>query len=285
MEIRQLQQGDEKRLERFLRPRTDSSMFLRATLHRAGLVNRGERYAGDYVGAFRGKSLVGVVAHFNQGNLAPQAPLAVLPELVPAMLQASGRDVEGAGGPADQVGAVLETLGKVARRRKLDELEGLYTLDLAVLRVPSMLRAQRIAVRPIEESDRQLLVPWFDAYGVETLGDSPGAERTRRSQARFDTMLAEERGFLLLRDGERVAFSGFNAVLPDAVQVGGVYTPPCERRKGFARGVVAGSLLAARKRGAQRAILFTDDDNVAAIRAYRALGFEREGDFRLTLLG
>jgi predicted GNAT family acetyltransferase len=48
--------------------------------------------------------------------------------------------------------------------------------------------------------------------------------------------------------------------------------------------VVAGSLLAARAQGARRAVLFTDDDNLPAQRAYIALGFERVGDYGLVIL-
>jgi RimJ/RimL family protein N-acetyltransferase len=43
---------------------------------------------------------------------------------------------------------------------------------------------------------------------------------------------------------------------------------------------VAFSLVGARDEGVKRAILFTGEDNLPAIAAYRALGFERIGDFR-----
>jgi predicted GNAT family acetyltransferase len=78
--------------------------------------------------------------------------------------------------------------------------------------------------------------------------------------------------------------AGFNARLPDMVQVGGVYTPPEARGRGYARTAVALCLRAARERGVRRAILFTGEDNIPAIRAYRALGFERIGDFAIVLL-
>jgi predicted GNAT family acetyltransferase len=79
--------------------------------------------------------------------------------------------------------------------------------------------------------------------------------------------------------GRPVAISGFNAALPDVVQVGGVYTPPFGRARGFARVAVAGSLLQARDAGADRAVLFTGVANAPAQRAYRALGFEAIGDW------
>jgi predicted GNAT family acetyltransferase len=44
---------------------------------------------------------------------------------------------------------------------------------------------------------------------------------------------------------------------------------------------VAGSLVAARSQGAQRAILFTEERNFPAQRSYVALGFSEIGDYGL----
>jgi GNAT superfamily N-acetyltransferase len=63
------------------------------------------------------------------------------------------------------------------------------------------------------------------------------------------------------------------------VQLGGIYTPPPLRGRGFAKAAVAASLIIARERGAARAVLFTD--NPSAVRTYEALGFRRVGDYSL----
>jgi predicted GNAT family acetyltransferase len=85
--------------------------------------------------------------------------------------------------------------------------------------------------------------------------------------------------WLLEQDGWPVASTGFNARLPDVVQIGGVYTPPALRGRGYARAAVAGSLLAVRETGVRRAVLFTGTDNEPARRTYLALGFRVVGDF------
>jgi predicted GNAT family acetyltransferase len=69
-------------------------------------------------------------------------------------------------------------------------------------------------------------------------------------------------------------------LLPEAVQLGGIYTPPQLRGQGCARRLVAGMI---RQSGAERAVLFTKD--AAARRAYLAVGFEVCGTFGLALLG
>jgi len=71
-------------------------------------------------------------------------------------------------------------------------------------------------------------------------------------------------------------------VLPDIVQLGGIYTPPEQRGRGYAKVSVAGSLLVAAQRGATRAVLFTK--NPSAVRSYEAVGFRRIGDYGLVLL-
>jgi uncharacterized protein len=81
-----------------------------------------------------------------------------------------------------------------------------------------------------------------------------------------------------------VAYSGSNAMLPDVVQIGGVWTPPERRGRGYARCVVAGSLVAARKQGVARAVLFADPANAAARAAYLSIGFVIVGDYGLVLL-
>jgi len=98
--------------------------------------------------------------------------------------------------------------------------------------------------------------------------------------------LQHERGtdWLLLAGAAPVSYSVFNAMLADIVQIGGVWTPPELRGRGYARSVVAGSLLAARKQGIARAVLFADPANAAARRAYLSLGFRIVGDYGLVLL-
>ena len=81
-----------------------------------------------------------------------------------------------------------------------------------------------------------------------------------------------------------MAYQQFNATADDTVQVGGVWTPPALRNRGYGRAVVAGALLTARAEGARRGVLFTAETNVAAQRAYEALGFARSGDWALVFL-
>jgi RimJ/RimL family protein N-acetyltransferase len=292
--IRILEQPDQPALEAFCLPRIATSMFLIGNSRAAGLVDRGQELQGTYAAAFEpGASgdaqMVGVVAHCWNKMLIPQAP-AHLDELWRAAVRASGRGIGGAIGPADQVGAMVEAWHAEGWTVdvQLDEEEKLYTLALDELRVPEALRAGKLRGRRIALEDVDQIARWRVAFALESLHEEDGPrlrESTRasveRSRQSGHTWLVEEkRG----QGYTPVATSAFNAAVREAAQIGGVYTPPELRRRGYARAAVAASLLDARAEGAHTAILFTGEDNLPAQKAYTALGFRHVGAFRLVLL-
>lgn len=282
MAVRILGPGDEGGLEAFLAARAESSMFLRSNLARAGIVDRGEAFQGTYAGAFDGGgALVAVAACFWNGNVVLQAPVA-LAEVVRTAVRASGRVAAGLVGPWDQVVAARAALGLAGAPTTLDSREALFTLALADLVVPEALAAGRVRARHQTDADLAITVPWRLAYCAEALGMTPtpaleAAQRAELAAAHARSWILEDEA------GRPLAFTGFNAALPDVVQIGGVWTPPELRGRGHARCAVAAQLLEARAAGATRAILFTGEDHRAARRAYEALGFRVVGDYGLVL--
>ena len=216
------------------------------------------------------------------GNLVLQAPDHV-EALLAAILATPVRPVCGLLGLSDQIGRALEVLDWSDAQIQLDEKEGLYALPLAELVVPEELRDGRICGRRIDRRDLDRASAWRVDYCVEALGAEETPEL--RDESRADMAASLERGDTwVLEDGsELVAMTSFNATTREAVQVGGVWTPPELRGRGYGRAAVAASLLDARAEGVERSILFTGDDNVPAVKAYAALGFQRIGDYRIVL--
>jgi RimJ/RimL family protein N-acetyltransferase len=272
--IRILRRGDEVALEAFLAPRAETSMFLRANSRAAGLEDRGEPMQATYAAAFEAERIVAAAAHCWNGVLLIHAPLHA-GEVARAAIDASGRRVTGIIGPLDQVRAARDALALVNPR--VDDADDLYTLDLAELRVPRQL--DRLSFRRPRDSELPLLFAWREQYLLETNLAAPGPRV--REEARSGIELSHlQRAHWVLQDGKQlVAYTAFNARLPDIVQVGGVWTPPDLRGRGYGRCAVAASLLQARAEGARRAILFTS--NASGARAYEALGFVRTGEFGL----
>lgn len=278
--VRVLGPGDEKALEEFLRRYAESSMFLRANVRAAGIVDRGGRYQGTYAAALDGDRVVAVACHSWRGALILQAPER-LAAVVRCAVERSGRKIAGLIGPWAQVVDAREVLGLRDAPTRLASREVLYTLALDEIVTPSMLASGVVRCRRPTTDDLPLIVEWRAAYNVEANRRPDTAATREQSREEVERWHADRDHFLLTRDGARVAYSAFNARVPDIVQVGGVWTPPALRGRGYARAAVAGSLLIARAEGASRAILFTGEENRPARRAYEAIGFRPIGDYGL----
>jgi predicted GNAT family acetyltransferase len=281
--IRILQPGDEATLEAFLLPRIDSSMFLIGNMRHSGLVDKGIPYTGTYAAAFEQGTMVAVVAHYWNNNLVFQAPIHA-EALCRAAVQASQRPIAGLIGPAGQVRAAGQTLGIGPSRVLQDETDKLYSLRLEDLIVPASLSSGELRGRRMAPGDLELVSEWRVGYEVEALGEQYNAELRQSCREDAKRSLAEGHTWVLEAGGVPVACSSFNTATKEAVQVGGIWTPPELRRRGYGRAVVAASLLDARSEGVQNAILFTAESNIAAQRAYEALGFRHIGDYCLALL-
>jgi RimJ/RimL family protein N-acetyltransferase len=279
--FRLLTPADAPALEAFLRSHGDSSMFLRANSRRAGLVFEGAPFQAVYVGAFRASEIGGVAAHAWNGNLLIQAP-GCAADVARAAVHVSGRAVRGLMGPADQVREARVTLGLADAPSTIAADEGLFALDLARLVPPRALVERSVLCRAPLSDERAVLRDWRSAYDIEALGSPDSAETRQRTAAFLDRQIADGDVWVAVVGNNPVSLSAFNASLPDIVQLGGIYTPPALRGRGYAKVAVAGALQAARERGATRAVLFTD--NPSAERCYRALGFERVGSYALVML-
>jgi len=282
-ELRLLRPGDEAALEEFLAAYAETSMFLRANARSAGLLDWGEPMQATYVAALDAGRITDVAAHCWNGMVLVQAPsraAAVAREAV----RRSGRSVTGFSGPWDQVVAARRALGLATARATKNSRDQLYVLDLARLVIPPALAAGTVHCRHPEAGELELLAGWRASFSVEALGAADNPELRRASRA--DVQLQHDRGadWILLAGAAPVSYSVFNAMLPEIVQIGGVWTRPEHRGRGYARSVVAGSLLAAHKQGVQRAVLFADPDNAMARAAYLAIGFRIVGDYGLVLL-
>lgn len=283
MDIRILGPGDSEALEAFLVPRLESSMFLIGNLRVAGLRDQGAPYEGTYAAAYEQGRMVAVVAHYWNRNLVLQAPQHVGP-LCRAAAVASGRPVRGVVGPASQVDQAMAALQLSAAGAQLDERETLFALPLAELCVPEPLARGQVRGRRANMDDVELVTEWRVAFSLESLGDEDSPRLWDQVRAAVRRGVSEGRIWVLEAAGLPVSTSGFNAAVREAVQIGGVWTPPALRGRGYGRAVVAASLLDAREQGVGKAVLFTGLENLPARRAYAALGFQPLADYRLVLL-
>ena len=276
--FREVTDSDLPALDTFLAAHRDSSMFLRSNLRRSGLSYRPEPFHANYIASFDNDRCTGVSAHCWSGMLLLQAPEAD-EELACACVQHSGRRVTGFSGPLEQIRRARRALVLDDAPTLIESDESLYAVDLENVIRPS--RNPNIQCRPPRPGERNLLCEWRFAYAIETSVGTDSEETRQQAHAFLDQQIADGTLWVAADEGRPVSMSAFNATLPDIVQIGGVYTPPELRGRGYAKDVVAASLLAAREHGVTRAVLFTE--NPSAARSYEAIGFRRVGEYGLVL--
>lgn len=255
----------------------DSSLYLRYFLAQGGLVDEGKQLQGTYAAAFLGTDVVGVAMHNWQGAVFLQAPDHAA-ELANAVVKASGRTLIALLGPFPQVEEAHRGLGgrPASKRSK----EGLFALSIDETIGVDLVSAPLVC-RQARSEDLALLIDWRFRYEMESTGlPSTGGTREFARKA-IEGHVGREEAFLLEADGEPVSLCTRTARAFESIQIGGVWTPPEFRNRGYSRAVVAGTLREAARDGVTRAVLFTE--NPAARQSYEALGFRRIGDYGITI--
>lgn len=123
------------------------------------------------------------------------------------------------------------------------------------------------AARVAAAADRDLLIGWMAAFAAET-ADSPGP---------FPGVVDDELSYggltLWEADGVPVSVAGVRRPAAGVVRVGPVYTPPDQRRHGYAAAATAAVTQAALRAGAAGVVLFTDLASEASNALYPRLGY------------
>ncbi len=280
--VRVLVPGDELALEAFFTAHPNTTLFFQNNVQKGGLVDRGAVYQATYAAAFEDGAITALANHCWNGNVLLEAPRH-LDAVAREAVRASGRAVSGILGPRAQVVAARTALGLDGAATYMDSAEDLFALDLDGLRVPAPLASGAWRCRPPTDAELPMLVAWRHAYRQHHLGETPGAALAEKAREEMHRYQSERLHFVLEVDGAAVAYTAYNAQTPKCVQIGGVWTPPPLRSRGYARAAVAGSLLAARARGVAGSVLFTEEDNHPAKAAYHALGYERIGDYGMVM--
>lgn len=269
--MRRAVQGDVPAIEAYLQRRVETSMFPLSNLARFGL--DGDH---DFAPRFWIEENKGTVT----SALCVTRSGTVLPALGsdPAVAVAVLRDVPITAfvGPAMECRPLIAALGFENTPKMLDHDEPQFILDLAELRVPDGLGS----LAPLSRGVRDEMIGWRVNYTIEALGRDPDTALEEGTRD-YEGYIEANSHRVLMDGGRALATTGFNASLPDIVQIGGVYTPPALRGRGYARRAVALHLDEARAQGVARATLFASGP--PAIRAYEAIGFKRFGTWTLSL--
>lgn len=277
--IHDVTDSDLERVRGFLEAHLDSSLFLLSNLAVFGPRSGEHPNSGTYRCAVEDGRIVAVFSLTRRGNLLVQA--AGRADLAEAIVQACEADaVEVTGVIGDWLTAqaawrlVCEDAHLQPTQTQKDVLFSLSLTDPAGSILPEG------TVRALNATDFGQWEPLNSAYLLEL--NLPNQLTALQRQDQFESGVHAHRWWRAFEGERLVAIAGLNAEYGRVGQIGGVYSRPEERRRGFARAVMRALMKDVRHRF-ERLVLFTGDDNVGAQRLYQSLGFQSGGFFGLFL--
>lgn len=285
MHIEVLDRQDLSSLREFLEAHLTSSLFILNNMQRAGLDYTGESHTGEYFALVSDdrSEVYGVLVHYWNAMVFTQCPdPANLQLLLSYFIDHCSRPVAGVIAEANQARICLPVLEIQHANYSVRRDEDLMYLVLSDLNADYACLPAQLSVSRPQPQHARLLFEWLMAYEIESLGAVADGTLQRRCELKLHRYLDDEEGWLLFDQEQAVSFSGFNARTPTAVQIGPVWTPPQHRNRGYAKRLVAATLMRAAKNGVSQAVLFTE--NPIAHRAYASLGFKDIGKYALSLL-
>jgi predicted GNAT family acetyltransferase len=128
-------------------------------------------------------------------------------------------------------------------------------------------------LRVPRSDERGLLVAWMREFVSEA-----GLAGATQADAMVDARLRHG-GLLVWDDGQPVSMIGVAPEVAGVVRVGPVYTPPPQRKRGYAGSAVAAASRQALAGGAERCMLYTDLANPTSNKIYAEVGYRRTGDW------
>jgi hypothetical protein len=125
-------------------------------------------------------------------------------------------------------------------------------------------------MRRATEADRSLLTEWLTAFQREAMGDEnpAGIERVVTR-----SLTSSARRLYLWEDGRPVSMAGSTGPTPNGIRVNAVYTPPEQRRRGYAGACVAALSQLLLDQGRTFCFLFTDLANPTSNHIYQKIGY------------
>lgn len=268
--MRRAKLADIPEIEAFLKRHIETSMFPLSNLRAHGLDGAEPRAMSIWIDDAAG----GLLAVTREGMILPQLPgFDDWKRLKPLL---SDRPLIGCIGETAQVRSLLKICGLHDRPTNSNSDEPLMSLELDELQID----AGRGELVPLDAVPSDVTYAWRAAYHVEVLG-TPEESSWDIGKKDIGNYIAADSHRALLINGEPVAMTGFNAVCDDVVQIGGVYTPPENRKRGFAGAAIGQHLQEVRDQGKTRALLFAASETAAGV--YERLGFGLVGAYSLCL--
>jgi GNAT superfamily N-acetyltransferase len=260
-------------VEAFLTQHAEYAMFPLSNLARYGMEGGHDLAIRMWMTKTRNGQIDGVLSVTEAGMVMPCLPADGYAGAAKVL---RGQALSGLIGPTRQVRGLEAAAGLTLAPRTLDRDEPHFLANLADLVVPT----GPGQIVPMATAPKDMILGWMENYQTEAL-NTPAGDARAEAEASYVRYVKLASHVVLMHGEVPLAMTGFNATLADIVQIGGVYTPPEHRGRGYARRALALHLGCAQAQGVRRATLFSGSD--MATRAYMAIGFHKIGRWTLLL--
>lgn len=126
-------------------------------------------------------------------------------------------------------------------------------------------------------ADREVVATWFLAFLAEAVPNEPRPDDPLQVADRWIEG-ASRTLYLWEDDGSPVSMASASGETPNGIRIGGVYTPPERRRRGYATSLTAAVSQDQLDRGRRFCFLFTDLANPTSNRIYQEIGYRAVAD-------
>ena len=267
----------------FLEKRKETCLFLLGNLSNYGFKFTDHVNSGNYRLLKCGNKLIGVFSITRRGNLLIQTDNKenYSPEIYKAI---TSDDIKVKGIIGHWKDCILfksycETVVKNFKIKSVSK-ERLYSLSLSAKANKRMILEQNRLVRFLTSKDFKQWDIFNREYLKETGAPIQGTHEERNRS--FEEAVKKKNWWGVFFGRELVSVGAHNTRYKDIGQIGGVFTPPERRRKGYSRLCMMQLLIDSRKiHQLNTLILFTSEDNIAAQTLYESLGFKQVGYFGL----
>ena len=125
-------------------------------------------------------------------------------------------------------------------------------------------------LRLAEEKDMSFIPYWREGFNSDCFGDNLSVN-TDPEPYRY--LIEKKNQYILEDNGTAVSTALMNRAMKTVCGVGGVYTPPYFRGKGYASSCVAGVSLLILEKGFTKCVLYTDLANPTSNSIYQKIGY------------
>ena len=268
----------------FLEQRKETCLFLLGNLSNHGFQLTNHINSGNYwLLRYNDKKVVGVFSLTRRGVLLTQTDnRSNYSYIICKTVKKENIKVKGLIGPWTDCLLLKNLLKKTSGGWSANHIskEHLYFLSLHSIKCKTTRLEKGLSIKFLKEKDFE---QWDDlnrAY-LKELNLPSDLDNQKRKQ-NFNESVKNKSSWGVFIDGKLVSIGSYSMRYKDIGQIGGVFTIPEKRYKGYSKLCMKQLLIDSKKiHKLNTLILFTGENNIAAQNLYESLGFQKIDDFGL----